>query len=78
MVKQTALSKKLSNLTLASAILPVVVTFVSGCAYIITQQVLTLFTGLVDIVPPYLMTTKKNRMVQQLLRIMLQFIKSPR
>jgi hypothetical protein len=60
--KRRALEKGMDQLNITSAVLPIIVTFVSGYAYLVTQQVATLLLSLVDVIPPYLIKSSKDQM----------------
>ena len=48
------LEDKLHYQTIAAAVLPLLMTLISGLAFIVTQQAITFITNLVDVVPPML------------------------
>ena len=60
--KREDIISSLNRLTITSAILPIIVTFASVYAYILTQQVITAFASLVDVIPPILINNTKSRM----------------
>ena len=59
--KRDLLMSRMQNLTVLTAVLPLVMTAISGFAYIVTQQVWIFLTSLVDVVPPlYISKTKTD------------------
>jgi hypothetical protein len=60
--KRKKLTNKISQLTIVSAILPIIITFLSAYVYIVTQQIIAFFTSLVDVVPPFLIANTKGEM----------------
>jgi hypothetical protein len=54
------LMSRMHNLTVLTAVLPLVVTAISGFAYIVTQQVLAFLASLVDVIPPFYISKTKT------------------
>jgi len=59
--KREKLVNRINSLTITSAILPIVVTFISAYVYIITQQVITFVSSFVNVIPPILMNNTKAK-----------------
>lgn len=60
--KREKLVNRINSLTITSAILPIVVTFLSAYVYIITQQVIAFVSSFVNVIPPILMNNAKAKM----------------
>jgi len=60
--KREKLVNRNNSLNILSAILPLVVTFISAYVYIITQQILTFVSSFVTVIPPLLINSTKAKM----------------
>ena len=59
--RKETLSNQMNSATIIAAILPLVMTLVSGGLFLISHQWLTFFASLVDVVPPYAINTIKGK-----------------
>jgi hypothetical protein len=57
--KKASLASKINTLDIVAIVTPLIATFISAYAYILTQQVLTFLVGILGSIPPFLVKRTK-------------------